>query len=514
MKPDSFQDLYKLVRGSHLATLVIDAQNLASEREYKVALDRLTEARRAYSERYSKILRREPKGRRNTDPRQPSLPSKQETLRSPEYWEEGKKNLSRDDRKRIQKQEKIIQATMLFDQLISQLETRSSTLPSSKLPTASKKSRSASKTVRSVREPRERQIAPANKPAENYLELRSPFNPTAKAREETRPNPPSESQESSTSSQLLQNRVSDLPQSIRGRLKQAMSQNENLRAEALLQFFHLIEIRLKKDLQPNAIYFIQTEKISLLVKIESLPLPNDPLSKIRLTSVLDNRPIKSIPLRGLLKLASSKQLFSLHQRTITDDHSEANHKPKEGITIGSAQETSADVAGIKNQITSHGVTTTDLRKPADKGSTTEESNPEGDSRQVLREAAGIPERQTTQTVLDLGSFSQLLTSAQRSGLVPNADQVGYVRDKEFRLGHFDKAFQSIDIMHNRFLASAAQRLSRLSREDADIAAGRIKISPRELQAKRSRDRTQTQEIDRAKRRFQVVLEGLRILMNR
>ncbi|MBL6725101.1 MAG: hypothetical protein ISQ09_08425, partial [Rubripirellula sp.] len=134
-----------------------------------------------------------------------------------------------------------------------------------------------------------------------------------------------------------------------------------------------------------------------------------------------------------------------------------------------------------------------------------------------RHESDSDERQTESldrlNVLDLGSFSQLLTSAQRSGLVPNADQIGYVRDKEFRLGIYDKAFQSIDMMHNRFLADAGQRQARLTREDVDIAAGRIKISPRELQAKRARDRVQTQEIDRAKRRFQVVLEGLRILMN-
>ena len=127
--------------------------------------------------------------------------------------------------------------------------------------------------------------------------------------------------------------------------------------------------------------------------------------------------------------------------------------------------------------------------------------------------AGETPHPSQQNILDLGSFSQLMTSAQRCGLVPNADQIGFVRDKEFRQGKYDKAFQSIDMMHNRFLADAGQRLARLSREDVDIAAGRIKISPRELQAKRSRDRMQTQEVDRAKRRFQVVLEGLRILMN-
>ena len=81
------------------------------------------------------------------------------------------------------------------------------------------------------------------------------------------------------------------------------------------------------------------------------------------------------------------------------------------------------------------------------------------------------------------------------------------------MGNYDLAFQTIDAMFARFMASSGQRAQSLAREDAEIAAGRIKISPKDLQAKRARDRSQTQEIDRAKRRFQVVLEGLRVLMN-
>jgi hypothetical protein len=116
-------------------------------------------------------------------------------------------------------------------------------------------------------------------------------------------------------------------------------------------------------------------------------------------------------------------------------------------------------------------------------------------------------------VMDMGTFSQLLTSAQRCGLVPGADQIGHVRDREFRKGQYDLAFQTIDSLFTRFSAAASQRTQRLAKEDADISSGRIKISPKDLQAKRSRDRTEGQEVERAKRRFQVVLEGLRVLMN-
>ena len=116
-------------------------------------------------------------------------------------------------------------------------------------------------------------------------------------------------------------------------------------------------------------------------------------------------------------------------------------------------------------------------------------------------------------MIDVGSFGQLLTSAQRSGLVPAADQIGHVRDREFRMGKYDLAFQTINGLFSKFTASMNQRNQRLIREDADIASGKVKMSPKDLQAKRARDLRQTQEIDRARRRFQVVLEGLRLLMN-
>jgi len=47
----------------------------------------------------------------------------------------------------------------------------------------------------------------------------------------------------------------------------------------------------------------------------------------------------------------------------------------------------------------------------------------------------------------------------------------------------------------------------------EIASGRKKMSPRELQLKRSQDNQATQAVDRTKVRFQRVLEGLRGLLH-
>ena len=115
-------------------------------------------------------------------------------------------------------------------------------------------------------------------------------------------------------------------------------------------------------------------------------------------------------------------------------------------------------------------------------------------------------------VLDFGAFTQLMDAALRSGLVPGADQIAQIRDREFRLGHYQKASQLIEGMFSKFMAAAIQRTQRLRREETAIASGRVKMSPKDLQAKRARDSAETRLVDRARNRFMRVLEGLRILM--
>lgn len=68
-------------------------------------------------------------------------------------------------------------------------------------------------------------------------------------------------------------------------------------------------------------------------------------------------------------------------------------------------------------------------------------------------------------------------------------------------------------LYTTFLGSESQRNQRLQREEMEIASGRKKMSPRELQLKRSQDNQATQAVDRTKVRFQRVLEGLRGLLH-
>lgn len=117
-------------------------------------------------------------------------------------------------------------------------------------------------------------------------------------------------------------------------------------------------------------------------------------------------------------------------------------------------------------------------------------------------------------ILDIGGFSQLVDAAQRSGLMTGVAMIIQVRDCEFRLGRHVQAMNLMEAMFQGFAGRATQRTQRLAREDADIASGRLKLSPKELQAKRLRDNQQTQSIERARTRFSRVVEGLRTIVQR
>ncbi len=255
------------------------------------------------------------------------------------------------------------------------------------------------------------------------------------------------------------------------------AQNDELLGDQLLDVindeFGFREVQSEQDILGDALYYIQTSKRRLLALT---PATKEMADTITLTSAIDGEPIKPLSRKAFLKLGTRRKMVLLTKRV--------NQLEDDAVQFDTIQ---MDAAGTDTS-------------PED----ATDASPEDD----LQEADNGEPR-----ILDIGAFSQLLSAAQRSGLVPGADQIGHVRDREFRLGKYEHAFQAINSIFTRFTASANQRTQQLAREDAEIAAGRIKISPKNLQAKRTRDRMQTQEIDRANRRFQVVIEGLRILMN-
>ena len=265
----------------------------------------------------------------------------------------------------------------------------------------------------------------------------------------------SPSDEAHSEPQLPPARSKDVTEEL---LEQFAQCNGDEHFDVIGQSFGFREVGKESELLGDAVYFIQTGGKTLLVSTTA-----DVDSEVSMINLADGRSVKPIPRATFLKLGRTRKMVLLT-----------------------------------------------LRSSADRGNDEEGEQPQASAAPESEHSA---ESEPKRNALDMGAFSQLLSAAQRSGLVSGADQIGHVRDREFRMGKYDQAFQAIDSMFSRFSASASQRIQRLAREDADISSGRIKMSPKDLQAKRTRDRAQTAEVERAKRRFQVVLEGLRILMN-
>lgn len=125
--------------------------------------------------------------------------------------------------------------------------------------------------------------------------------------------------------------------------------------------------------------------------------------------------------------------------------------------------------------------------------------------------AGEFEEVDSSGLLERGVFSQLLTAAQHSGLVRGLDAIISVRDREFPTGNYQKAFDMIEYLYSQLNAQAARRQTDLRREETQYKAGSLKMSAREWAQRQKRVIEEDQKIDRARRRFARVLDGLRVM---
>ncbi len=393
MNADDLQELYKLLRGSRSAMIVLDARAQFADRQWEKALALLQEARDTYAESRTRLLRQDPEDVRGKD-----------------------QDAQRQTRRIKRKQDKVREILDTFDELLPQLE----------------------KLAKRQQQRDEKQVTAPTLAAEESSA------PVADADQE--PQQPPDVDDFSVA------RPADVTDEFATAFLQSTGDDQ---LGLISRYFGFREVSSDRDIHADALYFIRSGEKSFLVRTLGNATSD---TEVTLASAIDETPMKPFQPKAFIKLGKKRKMVLLTTRSPREDQDES---------------------------------------------------PDDDS------AAGTesPDQPSDQNVLDMGAFSQLLTSAQRSGIVPGADQIAHVRDREFKKGDYDLAFQTIEALYAKFNASMNQRTQRLTREDAEIASGRIKMSPKDLQAKRSRDRTQTQEIERARRRFQVVLEGLRILMN-
>ncbi len=240
----------------------------------------------------------------------------------------------------------------------------------------------------------------------------------------------------------------------------AAAQTPSQQVEVLRQHFDLRRAMAEEDLAQNTLYFVQSGSKTHLVRTSS----REPITDVMpLREALTGRPIKPVPTRKFLELGKAKRAIRLLPKQDRASDETPAVAPQE--TAATAQPADLAAAGA--------------------------------------EAKGLG--------LGMGDFSQLLDAAQRSGLVQNVDIIAHVRDREFRKGDYQKSLQDLESLFAKFTAASAQREQRLRREEIDIKSGKIPMSPKELQQKRARDAADAQRIERGRKKFQRVIEGLRML---
>jgi hypothetical protein len=252
-----------------------------------------------------------------------------------------------------------------------------------------------------------------------------------------------------------------LPESMPAEFEAARSYEEQSRV--VRRYCDVKEVGSDEDIRPEAFYFVRSGKRTHLVRTAEA-LPEDEVSMV---SALSGRRVRPLARETFLELGKKRKLVRL--------------VPK--VQAASRAGASATMPGQRAA--------------------------EGDA-----PGAAGPSKSFTDSVLDLGAFTFLATAVQQSGLAPGmAERISHVGTREFRRADYHKAYLLIEGYLQQFVAKTAERKQRLRREELRIKAGQIKMTPKELQAKRRRDTEQTQKIERARRRFARVMDGLRILIS-
>lgn len=241
------------------------------------------------------------------------------------------------------------------------------------------------------------------------------------------------------------------------------AQDSDSRFEVIRRFFRVRPVNSSEDIRPGALYYLRGKDQDFLLRVidqvedcESVPI----------CLPLSEQAIKPMPRPRFIALGKKRSLGLLLPKSQSQD--------QESIDSDGPQ--------------------------AERDSVCEDSD-DIDSTQAI----------PAQSILDNSAFNQLMDSARRSTLVRSVQPISNVRDREFRIGDYSKALVEIERLFRDFDAAAKQRDQKLRREEMDIKSGRMKISPKEKNRRNQENTRVTQSVERARRAFSRVLNGLRTL---
>lgn len=245
--------------------------------------------------------------------------------------------------------------------------------------------------------------------------------------------------------------------------------------EMINRCFQVCPVKTEADRRTGELYFIDGGDQTYLAIVRTSDNPQ----RVRLKSAITGQRLRTIDLPTFLKLGQRDRVIRLEP--------------------------------LKPQV--KGGNGSDDPRPPQPNQTSPAAQPIEDDDEIIS-SSSLQESAETAKILDKGAFSQLADAANRSGICPGSDLIAHVRDRDFRIGNFQDALQTMEGVYGKFTAAAAARTAQLRQEDAAIQSGRVKMSPKDLQAKRARDAAQNQLIERARNRFSRVLDGLRILLRK
>lgn len=240
------------------------------------------------------------------------------------------------------------------------------------------------------------------------------------------------------------------------------AQNGEAQFKSICEQFHATAVESEEDIKPDGLYSLWNQgQIHLIRCAQREGTP----AMFTMVMVLSGKSLKPIPLEKLLEFGRKQLLHRLMPKNQTESGTESQMRQasEEARTNGSVE--------------------------------------------MMEQSKGL-----ALCLLDMGSFSQLQTAAQQTGLLPNADAIGFVRDHEFRTKKYQEAFDRIEGLFIHLRTAAEQRAQKLRQEDLDYRSGTLKMSPKAWMLKQQRDTALTQQINRALRYFTRVLDGLRIMM--
>lgn len=273
MTADDIQDLYKLLRGSRSAMLVLDAKALFLDRQWSSCLALLKEARESFAESRSRLLKQDP-----------------------EKEAKGKgKDAERSVRRLKRKQEKVREILDGFDEMFPQLEK----LAKREQQRQARDGSEVEETIASDESAKEESWNPDSESSDSDFESSDSDQVEWDSSEH-------EAAEISESAELA--RPSDLDSDFADAYRASVGDEQLL---VIGRQFGFREVMSENDIHSNALYFIRSGTKSFLIRTLEGASSGDQIS---LASAIDDTPMKPFAPKAFLKLGKKRKMVLLTSR--------------------------------------------------------------------------------------------------------------------------------------------------------------------------------------------------------